>query len=70
VRNGHRVRLAPNGDNTYSGRFMVPSEHGVRNFGVNVLASSTLWDDAAPYNSHAWIFPYAVVNEPLADYRP
>ena len=70
VRNGHRVRLAPNGDNTYSGRFMVPNEHGVRNFGVNVLASSTLWDDAAPYNSHAWIFPYAVVNEPLADYRP
>lgn len=70
VRNGHRVRLTPNGDNTYSGHFMVPDERGVRNFGVNALANSALWDDAAPYNSQAWIFPYAVANEPLAEYRP
>ena len=70
TRTGHRARLAPNGDNTYSGRFMVPDERGVRHFGVNALAHGTLFDDVAPYNSHGWIFPYAVVNEELAEYRP
>lgn len=70
VRQDRRVRLEPNGDNTYSGRFTVPDERGVRHFGVNALARGTLWDDAAPYNSIAWIFPYAVVNEALAEYRP
>ncbi len=70
VRHNQRVRLEPNGDNTYSGHFTVPDERGVRHFGVNVLARETLWDDAAPYNSIAWIFPYAVVGEPMAEYRP
>jgi hypothetical protein len=65
-----RFRLAPQGDGTYSGTFRVPRDRGVRHFGVNALARSTLWDDAAPYDSHAWIFPYAVRGEVLAEYRP
>ena len=64
------MRLTPNGDNTYSGRFTVPDERGVRHFGVNALAHDTLWDDETPYNSLAWIFPYTVVGEALAEYRP
>ena len=70
VRHGHRARLEPNGDNTYSGRFTVPDERGVRHFGVNALSNGTLFDDDAPYNSIAWIFPYTVVNEEMAEYRP
>ena len=70
VRQDRRVRLEPNGDNTYSGSFTVPDERGVRHFGVNAFSKETLWDDAAPYNSIAWIFPYAVVGEQVAEYRP
>ncbi len=70
LRTGLRTRLHANGDNTYSGRFLVPFDRGVRHFGVNALDHETLYDDAAPYNSQAWIFPYAIVSELLAEYRP
>ena len=65
-----RFRLASNGDGTYTGTWTVPGDGGVRHFGVNALSRSTLWDDTAPYDSHAWIFPYVVSSEVMADYRP
>jgi len=65
-----RFRLESHGDNTYTGTWTVPGDGGIRHFGVNALSHGTLWDDAAAYDSHAWIFPYAVIGEDLADYRP
>jgi hypothetical protein len=72
LRPGLRVRFHANGDNTYSARFQLPSDRtlGVRHFGVNALDRETLYDDRAPYNSQAWIFPYVLANELMAEYRP
>lgn len=67
---GRRTRLEPNGDNSYTGRWIVPNDGGIRHFGVNALSHDTLWDDAPVYNSQAWVFPFAVMAEDLADYRP
>jgi len=57
---GFRSRFHNNGDNTYTASWLTSDESGMRNFGVNALSHGTLLDDAAPYDSHAWIFPYAV----------
>lgn len=66
----HRRRFEHVDGNTYVGHWTLADERGVRHFGVNVLSNDTLFDDAAPYNSHAWMFPYAVVGEDIAEYRP
>jgi hypothetical protein len=55
-----RGRFHNNGDNTYTARWTTSDESGLRHFGVNALSNGTLFDDAAPYDSQAWIFPFAV----------
>jgi hypothetical protein len=37
---------------------------------VNVLSPGTLFDDVAPYDSKAWIFPYVLQPDPAVDYLP
>ena len=72
LRPGIRARFHANGDNSYTARFLAPVDRamGVRYFGVNALDRETLYDDRAPYNSQAWIFPYVLANELVAEYRP
>jgi hypothetical protein len=65
-----RERLTGNGDGTYTGKFRVGLFDGWRHFGVNALSHGTLFDDAAPYDSKAWIFPYVIVGGPEVDYLP
>lgn len=55
-----RARFHNNGDGTYTARWTTSDEEGLRHFGVNALSNGTLFDDAAPYDSDAWIFPFAV----------
>jgi len=47
-----------NGDNTYTALFADPDFGGLRHFGVNAFSRGTLWDDTAPYDSQAWVFPF------------
>ncbi len=63
----HRLRLTPNGDNTYTGTFKVPWVLGCRHFGVNALSHGTLYDDQAAYDSQTWILPYMVRPMVLAE---
>ncbi|MEK7348258.1 MAG: hypothetical protein AABZ94_05250 [Candidatus Eisenbacteria bacterium] len=65
-----RGRLTNNGDGTYSGKFRAGLFSGWRHFGVNALAHGTLFDDAAAYDSKAWIYPYVVMGGPDVDYLP
>lgn len=67
---GGRFRFHNNGDNTYTGHWRAPADGGLRHVGVNALSHGTLFDDAEPYDSKAWIFPYAVLGEALAEYLP
>jgi len=66
-----RFRFRNNGDNTYTGVWrsglFAP---GVRHFGVNALSHGTLFDDAAPYDSQSWLFPYVLEPEQLAESMP
>lgn len=55
-----RARFHNNGDGTYTARWTTSDEEGLRHFGVDALSNGTLLDDAAPYDSDAWIFPFAV----------
>ena len=66
----HRGRFRNNGDGTYTARLRAGHLAGWRHFGVNVLSHGTLFDDAAPYDSKAWIFPYVVLPGPTAEYLP
>lgn len=65
---GHdmRRRFTNNGDGTFTFTFTAGRFIGLRNFGVDALSHGTLFDDAAAYDSNAWIFPYVV----LADRAP
>ncbi len=65
-----RFRLTNNGDGTYSGMFRAGTFAGVHHFGVNALSHGTLFDDAAPYDSQAWILPYIVTPTELAEFVP
>ena len=59
----HRLERRPfksNGDNTCTAIFMDPDFPGLRHFGVNAFSRGTLWDDIAPYDSEAWVVPFAV----------
>jgi hypothetical protein len=62
-----RTRFHANGDGTYTLQWTVPSFTGVRHLGVNALSHDTLYDDAAPYDSRAWILPYIVTPTEMAD---
>jgi hypothetical protein len=65
-----RFRFHNNGDNTYTGHWRAPALGGLRHVGVNALSRGTLFDDAAPYDSKAWILPYVVRGEVMAEYLP
>ena len=60
---GHdqRRRFTNNGDGTFTFHFLAGRYLGIRNFGVDALSHGTLFDDAEPYDSNAWIFGYVVV---------
>jgi len=57
---GLRRRFTNNGDNTYTITFPMYDFFGLRHFGVNALSNGTLFDDTAPYDSKAWLLPFAV----------
>jgi hypothetical protein len=61
----HRFRFRNLGDGTHTGVWKSPALLGVRHVGVNALSRGTLFDDAAPYDSQAWILPYLVKPERL-----
>ncbi len=67
-RGRHRFRNL--GDGTHAITFRTGLAGGLRHYGVNALSRGTLFDDAAPYDSHAWLLPYAVVPEELAAELP
>jgi hypothetical protein len=70
VRTGLRRRFHNNGDNTYTLTWHTSPEDGIHHFGVNALSNGTLFDDQAPYDSDAWIFPYAIQPCFIAEYMP
>ncbi len=60
---GHRVQFKSNGDDTYTLSLPLPGDEdvdGLRHVGVNALSHGTLFDDSAPYDSQAWILPFMV----------
>jgi hypothetical protein len=79
---GHRFRFHNNGDNTYTGVWLVPDlrlGNGPRpgpgrppvfHFGVNALSHGTLFDDQAPYDSQAWLLPVLLAPDQVADALP
>ena len=60
-----RFRFTPNGDGTYTGTWRSPMLAGCRHVGINALSNGTLFDDAMPYDSQAWIIPYVVTGTDL-----
>lgn len=66
----HRLRFRANGDNTYTGVWTVRALTGLRHFGVNALAHGTLFDDEAPYDSQAWLLPFVVRPDQVAEQLP
>lgn len=60
-----RFFLVPQGDNTYTGSWVVPPVVGVRHVGVNALSHGTVFDDSDPYSSQAWLWPCGI-REPSA----
>jgi len=56
----HRARFHNDGGGAFSFRWTTGAEGGLRHFGVNALSHGTLFDDAAPYDSQAWLFPFVV----------
>ncbi len=78
---GHRVRFQNNGDNTYTAVWTVPQpwQYGegpmpmgapVLHFGFDALSHGTLFDDTAPYDSQAWVLPFVIAPNMLADQEP
>ena len=57
---GFRRRFTNNGDGTHTFVFPVGEFPGLRHFGVDAMSNGTLFDDALPYDSNAWILAYAV----------
>lgn len=55
----NRHRLKNNGDGTYSITFTDVDFGGLHHFGVNAFSKGTLYDDTAPYDSDAWLLPFA-----------
>jgi len=77
---GNRLRFRNNGDNTYTGVWHLPPPGAgpgpgpvgppIGHFGVNALSRGTLFDDTAPYDSQAWLLPFLVVPDEIADALP
>jgi hypothetical protein len=65
-----RRRFHNNGDNTYTGVWRAPFFAGVGHIGVNAFSNGTLFDDAAAYDSQAWILPYVIRGFECGDYLP
>jgi len=65
-----RMRLENQGGGVYSGKFVSGSFAGWRHFAVNALSHGSLYDDAEPYDSKAWIYPYVITGGPDVDYLP
>ena len=55
-----RHMFTPNGDGTYVATFSEGDFPGLRHFGVNAFSRGTLLDPEAPYDSQAWVLPFAV----------
>jgi hypothetical protein len=58
-RNIERRRFTNNGDGTFTVEFQDLDFPGLRHFGLNAFSNGTLLDDAAPYDSQAWLLPFA-----------
>lgn len=65
-----RFRFHNNGDNTYTGVWPAPMMMGMQHVGVDALSHGTLFDDTQPYDSQAWILPYLVRPNQMAEYLP
>ncbi len=70
VMRDHRFRFHSNGDDTYTGVFMMPMLAGLGHVGVNALSFGTLFDNQAPYDSQAWLMPFLVRPNVMADELP
>jgi hypothetical protein len=70
LRGGLRSKFQNNGDNTYTLAWHAAPRQGLHHVGVNALSHGTLYDDAAPYDSKAWIMPYVVNPTVLAEFIP
>ena len=55
-----RSRFVNNGDGTFTFNYNTGRALGLHRFGVDALSHGTLFDDALPYDSNAWIFDYRV----------
>jgi hypothetical protein len=64
----HRERFRNNGDGTYSFTLHPADASGYRFFGVNALSRGTLFDDALPYDSNAWIIHCLIGPPPTVQY--
>jgi hypothetical protein len=53
-----RRRFTANGDGTFTMTFADGDFPGLRHFGVNAFSRGTLLDDAAAYDSQAWVLPF------------
>lgn len=77
---GHRLPFQNLGDGVYAVAWPVPDlrlecpppteQLPLFHLGVNVLSHGTLFDDAAPYDSQAWILPILLGPDRLADELP
>ena len=63
----HREHFLNNGDGTYSFTLHPSDLSGYRYFGVNALSHGTLFDDAMPYDSMAWIL-HCFIGAPAQPY--
>lgn len=70
IRPFQRRAFHNNGDNTYTLFWHASAEAGVRHLGVDALSNGTLFDDARPYDSQAWIVPYRVAPGDIAEFMP
>jgi hypothetical protein len=65
----HRERFHNNGDGTHTFVLHIGGDDGGwRWFAVNALSNGTLFDDALPYDSKAWVFGCFVGPRPAREY--
>ena len=56
----YRWRLRNNLDGTYSTAWQTSAWGGWRHFGIQIMTHASLYDDAAPFDTEAWHFPFRV----------
>jgi hypothetical protein len=62
-----RMRMRPGAvPGEFVGRFLAPSNDGLRHIAVNALSHGTLFEDNGPYDSKAWGIPFVVGAPPVA----